>query len=101
MHSITAIPTIDIRDIDDSDPSIRKALAKELYSACSSCGFFYLKGHSISEDLQIQTFEVLKRFFALDVESKMEAHVQKNPAIRGYEPMGETRLDPRTKAGTH
>ena len=35
----------------------------------------------------------------LDLESKMEAHVQKNPAIRGYEPMGETRLDPRAKAG--
>ena len=59
-----------------------------------------MKGHGISEDLQMETFEVLKRFFALDMESKMEAHVQRNPAIRGYEPMGETRLDPRTKAGT-
>lgn len=31
----------------------------------------------------------------------MDAHVQKNPAIRGYEPMLETRLDPRTKGGTY
>jgi hypothetical protein len=30
---------------------------------------------------------------------KMDAHVQKNPAIRGYEPMLETRLDPRTRGG--
>lgn len=40
----------------------------------------------------------MKRFFALDPEEKMDAHVQKNPAIRGYEPQGETRLDPNTKA---
>jgi hypothetical protein len=25
--------------------------------------------------------------------------VQKNPAIRGYEPMGETKIDPRTRGG--
>ena len=30
----------------------------------------------------------------------MEAHGQKNPVIRGYEPMGETTLDSRVKAGT-
>lgn len=29
----------------------------------------------------------------------MDAHVQKNPAIRGYEPMGETRLDMKAKMG--
>lgn len=29
----------------------------------------------------------------------MSAHVHKNPAIRGYEPMLETRLDPRTQGG--
>lgn len=46
-----------------------------------------------------EVFELLKRFFALDSETKMTAHVQKNPAIRGYEPMMETRLDPRTKGG--
>ena len=42
---------------------------------------------------------MLKRFFDLDMETKMDAHVQKNPAIRGYEPMFETRLDPKTKGG--
>lgn len=29
----------------------------------------------------------------------MDAHVHKNPAIRGYEPMLETKLDPTTKGG--
>ncbi|KAF2816703.1 Clavaminate synthase-like protein [Mytilinidion resinicola] len=30
----------------------------------------------------------------------MTAHVHKNPAIRGFEPMFETRLDPRTRGDT-
>jgi hypothetical protein len=47
----------------------------------------------------VETFETIKRFFAEDEEVKMEAHVQKNPAIRGYEPMFETKLDPRTRGG--
>lgn len=38
----------------------------------------------------------MKRFFDLDMASKMDAHSHKNPAIRGYEPMLETQLDPRT-----
>ncbi|KAH6715584.1 2og-Fe oxygenase family protein [Leptodontidium sp. MPI-SDFR-AT-0119] len=94
---ITTIPTIDITSIDSPDPSVRNALAQELYEACVSCGFFYLKGHGMSDELLAETFDLLERFFALDLESKMDAHVQKNPAIRGYEPMGETKMDPRTK----
>lgn len=46
-----------------------------------------------------ETFQVLKRFFALDLETKMDAHSIKNPAIRGYEPMFWTKLDGRTKGG--
>ena len=53
----------------------------------------------MSEDLQEETFDTLKRFFALDHDSKMDAHVQNNPAIRGYEPIGETKIDPRTRGG--
>lgn len=97
---LTRIPTIDITDIDSPEPSIRLALAKELISACTTCGFFYLSGHGLSEMLQSSAFEVMKRFFVLDIEEKMDAHVQKNPAIRGYEPQGETRLDPTTKGGS-
>lgn len=60
-------------------------------------GFFYVKNHGIPESLIAETFALLERFFALDLDTKMDAHVHKNPAIRGYEPMGETRLDPRTQ----
>ncbi|ETN43837.1 uncharacterized protein HMPREF1541_10968 [Cyphellophora europaea CBS 101466] len=92
----TSIPTIDIANIDGSLEQ-RKAIAKEVYAACSDCGFFYIKNTGILDSAMQGVFDLLRRFFALDIETKMDAHVQKNPAIRGYEPMMETRLDPRTK----
>lgn len=96
--SFTSIPTIDISNIDGS-PTQRKAIAAEIREACEKCGFFYVKNHSIPQQEIDEVFDLLKRFFALPHEIKMDAHVQKNPAIRGYEPMLETRLDPRTQGG--
>lgn len=95
--SFTSIPTIDISNIDSPSIEDRRAIAKEIYDACTSSGFFYIANHKIPNTLLDQTFGTLQKFFALDQDVKMSAHVQKNPAIRGYEPMLETRLDPRTK----
>lgn len=97
--AFTTIPTIDIAKIDSPDLSQRKEIAAEIHSACSTAGFFYIQNHGISEELINETFQILKRFFALDLETKMEAHSMKNPAIRGYEPMFWTKLDGRTKGG--
>jgi isopenicillin N synthase-like dioxygenase len=94
----TSIPTIDLAELD-GPPAVRKRIAEEIYNACHECGFFYIKNHGIPQEVISETFELLKRFFALDLDVKMDAHVQKNPAIRGYEPMLETRLDPRTTGG--
>ncbi|KAI0482283.1 Clavaminate synthase-like protein [Xylariaceae sp. FL0804] len=95
--SFTSIPTIDLSEIDSPSLDTRKSIANQIYDACHNCGFFYIKNHGIPQDVAERTFELLKRFFSLDLETKMEAHLQKNPAIRGYEPMGETKLDPRTQ----
>ncbi|KAK8140114.1 hypothetical protein PG984_000180 [Apiospora sp. TS-2023a] len=96
-QSFTSIPTVDLADLDNGSPEARQRIAREISDACRKCGFFYIKNHGVPEDVVRQTFALLQRFFALDHEAKMEAHVQKNPAIRGYEPMMETNLDPRTK----
>ncbi|KAK7941377.1 uncharacterized protein PG986_013764 [Apiospora aurea] len=95
--SFTSIPTVDLADLDSGSLEARRRIAREISDACSKCGFFYIKNHGVPEDVIRQTFALLRRFFALDHDVKMEAHVQKNPAIRGYEPMLETNLDPRTK----
>ncbi|KAK6216080.1 hypothetical protein LQW54_003856 [Pestalotiopsis sp. IQ-011] len=92
----TTIPTVDLTHLDGT-LSQRKAIAADVYKACHECGFFYIKNHGIPQEAVTEAFQLLKRFFALDIETKMDAHVQKNPAIRGYEPMLETKLDPRTQ----
>jgi isopenicillin N synthase-like dioxygenase len=97
--SFVSIPTIDVADIDSPSLEARKKIAKEIYDACRDCGFFYIKNHGVPEDVVKDTFNLLAKFFSLDPETKMDAHVQKNPALRGYEPMLETRLDLRTKGG--
>ncbi|KAF7185975.1 2-oxoglutarate-Fe(II) type oxidoreductase hxnY [Pseudocercospora fuligena] len=95
--SFTSIPTIDISNIDSPDLGERRAIAKQIYEACTTSGFFYAVNHDISEEQQSDIFNTMKRFFALDLDAKMEAHSHKNAAIRGYEPMLETQLDPRIK----
>lgn len=97
--SFTSIPTIDLAELDSPSRDARKKIAKDIYDACSQCGFFYVENHGVPQHVITETLDLLKRFFALDLDAKMDAHVQKNPAIRGYEPMLETRLDPRTKGG--
>jgi len=51
----------------------------------------------VSESERKAIFDAMRSFFALDQEEKMDAHMHKNAAMRGYEPMMETQLDPRTK----
>lgn len=99
--SFTSIPVIDLAELDSPSLEARKRIAKNIYDACSQCGFFYIENHGVSQHVISETMDLLKRFFALDIDAKMDAHVQKNPAIRGYEPMLETRNDPRTKGGKY
>jgi isopenicillin N synthase-like dioxygenase len=96
----TSIPTIDVGNLDGTLAQ-RKAIAAEIRDACETCGFFYIKNHTVPQETADNVFALLKRFFALENDLKMDAHVQKNPAIRGYEPMLETRLDPRTRGGKY
>jgi isopenicillin N synthase-like dioxygenase len=88
-----------LTNIDSPSLELRQVIAKEMYTACHDVGFFYVVNHGIPQSVIDDTFKLLKRFFALERDVKMDAHVQKNPAIRGYEPMGETKLDPRTRGG--
>ncbi|KAF2170292.1 hypothetical protein M409DRAFT_64608 [Zasmidium cellare ATCC 36951] len=96
--NFTSIPTIDLSALTSPDHSARKALAQEIYTACTTSGFFYASNHGIPEAEQTAIFDTMKRFFLeVDLQTKMEAHAHRNAAMRGYEPMLETQLDPRTK----
>jgi isopenicillin N synthase-like dioxygenase len=67
----------------------RHAVAAEIGQACRECGFFYITGHGVDEGLQQRLEHLSRRFFAQDVESKMEIRMARGGrAWRGYFPVG-------------
>ncbi|RFU28055.1 hypothetical protein B7463_g8280, partial [Scytalidium lignicola] len=82
-NTFDSIPVIDMTDMFSDSLEDRKRVAKEIGKACQEVGFFYAQNHSVPEDI--------------DLETKMKVHVHKNPFVRGYEPLYETKLDPKSK----
>ncbi|KAJ3735932.1 hypothetical protein DFJ43DRAFT_1129883 [Lentinula guzmanii] len=51
QSSFQTIPIINLSQISSNDPSIRRALAMEIRSACINVGFFYVANHGVPETL--------------------------------------------------
>jgi isopenicillin N synthase-like dioxygenase len=84
----STIPIIDIGPLIDVREG-RHAVATEIGLACRECGFFYIIGHGIDEGLQQRLENLSRRFFAQDVETKMEIGMARGGrAWRGYFPVG-------------
>lgn len=79
----------------------RKKVAAEVAKAAREVGFFYAQNHSVTDETVNNTFDAVKKFFALPLEDKMEVHIHKSSVVRGYEPLYETKLDPNSKGGKY
>ncbi|HEY2919511.1 MAG TPA: 2-oxoglutarate and iron-dependent oxygenase domain-containing protein, partial [Candidatus Binatia bacterium] len=67
----------------------RHEVAARIGQACLDCGFFYVIGHGVNEDLQRRLEDVSQRFFAQDLETKLEISMARGGrAWRGYFPVG-------------
>ena len=55
---IEKIPMIDFAPFLSGDEAARQAVADEIAEACRVIGFFYLKGHGVSQGLLAECFEV-------------------------------------------
>ncbi|EMF08105.1 Clavaminate synthase-like protein, partial [Sphaerulina musiva SO2202] len=91
----TSIPTISLLPLfspSSTSPSHLQSLAAEIHSACTTTGFFYATDHGIPLASQFEIFAVMEKFFRQvgEKEKMQEAHLHANPAMRGYEPLGET-----------
>lgn len=98
--TFTSLPKIDFRRIYSDKLEDRKALAKEVGTACRDVGFFYAVNHGVDEQVLEGTFKALEEYFALPTDVKMETHNQKTEKFRGYEAFLEGKLDPSTRGGT-
>jgi isopenicillin N synthase-like dioxygenase len=82
------IPIINIRPLAGA-PEGCQTVAAEIRQACRECGFFYIIGHGVNEGLQRRLENLSRRFFAQDVEAKMEIEMARGGrAWRGYFPVG-------------
>ncbi|MBI3839536.1 MAG: isopenicillin N synthase family oxygenase [Planctomycetia bacterium] len=84
LAEFSEVPVIDVGPLV-SRTSQRVDVAKQLGMACRECGFFYIVGHGIDEQLCTRLEDLSRRFFALDKPTKMRIGMsQGGRAWRGY-----------------
>lgn len=71
------IPQVDFTNMSSPSLTSRQAVAAEISSAFRDSGFLYAVNHGIDERLQEELYEVIKEFFALPLEEKMEVRTIK------------------------
>ncbi|KAJ7119825.1 2OG-Fe-II oxygenase [Mycena epipterygia] len=93
-HPFKAIPVIDLSDISSTDPAVRRGLVHEIKHACMEVGFFYVKNHGIPEEILQRTLALMRSFFDLPLEAKLEVENTKTPNFKGYSPVLSGNNDP-------
>ncbi|MEM8688554.1 MAG: 2-oxoglutarate and iron-dependent oxygenase domain-containing protein [Pseudomonadota bacterium] len=84
------LPVIDISPLKTGTDAAFAQVAEEISSACALSGFFYVRGHTISDEAITTLRETSRAFFAQgDAEKRQIAINQHN---RGYLGPGEARM---------
>jgi isopenicillin N synthase-like dioxygenase len=85
---MSRIPIVDVRALVCGAGDRLKAAA-EIGTACRDYGFFYIVNHGVAEDLQERLETASRKFFAQDLETKLEIEMSRGGrAWRGYFPVG-------------
>jgi isopenicillin N synthase-like dioxygenase len=88
QESHSHIPIVNISALV-SGTEDRQDVAASIGQACRDYGFFYVVGHGVDEHLQRRLEEVSQRFFAQDLETKLQIGMSRGGrAWRGYFPVG-------------
>lgn len=90
------IPVINISPYVAPNPSLEatSSIARSIHAAARSPGFFQVVGHDVSTALRTRLLERMTAFFTLPPETKTALHRHRSPAMRGYEGVGDQRLEP-------
>ncbi|MFM1815897.1 MAG: hypothetical protein RLZ98_2592 [Pseudomonadota bacterium] len=90
--STEEIPVLDISPVIEGHQGGLEAVARQLRQITETVGFFYLKGHGISDDLVRRVFEQSRRFHGLSGEEKAKvAHRYVDSFQSGYVAPGTPR----------
>ena len=85
--AFTSIPVVDVSPALSND-GIAGDFASEFTHICHQVGFALVTDHGISTELQAETFDLMRRFFELPVETKQLIDKAKSAQFRGWEPVG-------------
>lgn len=96
-ETFNELPLVDMTDMASPSLVARQAVADKVAQACSDVGFFYAQNHPVPQEIIDETFEAIAQYFSQPEEVKMENHTHKTSSVRGFEPIFETALDPKTK----
>ena len=80
------IPVIDLtflQGCNDVNNEHRKTIIA-IAEACRDHGFFYVKNHGVSEDVQSNLLNALKKFFALPMDEKKKIKSEGTQGMVGY-----------------
>ncbi|RAL04512.1 isopenicillin N synthase family dioxygenase [Aspergillus ibericus CBS 121593] len=89
MPSTFHLPSIDITPyLADPTSTAGQKVLDEVRAACTSTGFFLLRGHGIPRELQDSLLAGATKFFALPNEVKLNLDAKNNVGFLGYDPMG-------------
>ncbi|QPF76280.1 isopenicillin N synthase family oxygenase [Roseateles sp. DAIF2] len=87
LEDSAPLPLLDLRDF--ADPATRAPFVARLREAAHGAGFFYLRGHGLTEREQAELLRQSRAFFALPRAVKQALHMANSPHFRGYTAAGD------------
>lgn len=82
------VPTLSLRSYTDGTKEEQLKFIDQLYTGIKDYGFIVLKDHNVSQALLDRAYELLAKFSALPVETKMK-YAGVHGGQRGYTPFGK------------
>lgn len=85
-HSGSLVPTVDIAPfIADPETLEAQEVVDSVRRACTTSGFFQVKGHGLPEEQQRDLFRASQKFYSLSLQEKKKVDIRTTIGRRGYD----------------
>ncbi|MDA8148640.1 MAG: isopenicillin N synthase family oxygenase [Actinomycetota bacterium] len=91
------LPVIDLSPFYEGGSDGRRSVAREIDRACRELGFFGVVGHRVPPDLVAETRSIVREFFELPIQAKLEVRTPDRRSGRGYVPVEGEALSATTR----
>ena len=92
------LPIIDMSGLRSESAGEREAVGRALKEVCLDKGFFYLTGHQVAAQTRDSALGVIREFFSLPLNEKLDADKAQSNCHRGYEKLKGQTLEPGAPA---